>query len=372
MNIIYSDQATLMALELQIEKSQNSPAAKSLMVLCCDANNYDSDDFSELLQRASIPLFGGIFPGVIYNSSKCEKGFLVAELPWDIHLGIIQNISSSDTNIEEELQEILPDFLPVKTIITFVDGFSSRINSLIESVFAIFGLDYNYIGGGAGSLSLVQKPCLLTNEGLLQDAAIFAGIVVQSGIGVRHGWNYISGPHKATSVEGNKILQIDYQPAFDVYKQIVEQHADAVLTVENFFEIAKAYPFGISKLDTEQVVRDPLQVRNDGAIICVGEIAAGSYINVLTGQQQSLIEAAGEAITDAFGDISEPPENFVFFIDCISRVLFLEKEFSLELANVSSRAGELPVIGALSIGEIANNRKEYLEFYNKTSVIGCL
>jgi hypothetical protein len=29
----------------------------------------------------------------------------------------------------------------------------------------------------------------------------------------------------------------------------------------------------------------------------------------------------------------------------------------------------VPWIGACSIGEIANNRKDYLEFYNKTSVV---
>jgi len=56
------------------------------------------------------------------------------------------------------------------------------------------------------------------------------------------------------------------------------------------------------------------------------------------------------------------------FIDCISRVLFLDDSFPLELQAVHER--QLPLIGALTIGEIANSGKDYLDFYNKTAVVG--
>ena len=60
--------------------------------------------------------------------------------------------------------------------------------------------------------------------------------------------------------------------------------------------------------------------------------------------------------------------GFHMFIDCISRVLFLEKDFEKELAAVYDP--KYPLFGALTIGEIANNKHDYLEFYNKTSVVG--
>jgi hypothetical protein len=50
--------------------------------------------------------------------------------------------------------------------------------------------------------------------------------------------------------------------------------------------------------------------------------------------------------------------------------LFLEKNFAYELEAVHD--GQMPLIGALTLGEIANNGKDYLEFYNKTSVVGVL
>ena len=57
-------------------------------------------------------------------------------------------------------------------------------------------------------------------------------------------------------------------------------------------------------------------------------------------------------------------------MDCISRFLFLAERFDDELAAYDHE--EVPVIGTLSMGEIANHGQEYLEFYNNTSVVAVL
>ncbi|MFC2092297.1 FIST N-terminal domain-containing protein [Bacteroidota bacterium] len=74
-----------------------------------------------------------------------------------------------------------------KHCLFFVDGFSKRISSLIDSLFNIFGLEFNYIGGGASSLDMQQNPCFFTNNGLLMDSAVLALLDIESGIGVCHG-----------------------------------------------------------------------------------------------------------------------------------------------------------------------------------------
>ena len=57
-------------------------------------------------------------------------------------------------------------------------------------------------------------------------------------------------------------------------------------------------------------------------------------------------------------------------MDCISRSICLGKRFPHEL-EVLQVTGHLQV-GALTIGEVANNGQDYLEFYNKTAVVGIL
>ena len=112
-------------------------------------------------------------------------------------------------------------------------------------------------------------------------------------------------------------------------------------------------------------------VKENGALVCVGEVPVESYVDILTGDESSLVNAARKALTLSLEAYLGPANHKVFFfIDCISRVLFLGKEFEKEIQAVYQEG--IPLIGALTLGEIANSGKDYLEFYNKTAVVGCM
>ena len=83
------------------------------------------------------------------------------------------------------------------------------------------------------------------------------------------------------------------------------------------------------------------------------------------------MNAAGKALALSLDAYHGPADKkMILFIDCISRVLFLGKEFEKEINAVYHEG--TPLIGALTLGEIANSGKDYLEFFNKTAVVGCL
>lgn len=218
---------------------------------------------------------------------------------------------------------------------------------------------------------MVSKPCLFTNEGLLMDCGILVCFEGKSGIGVSHGWQSVSGPYRVTSSDHNIIKTLDWKPAFEVYRDAIRKHSDQNITKESFFDIAKAYPFGIAKLGAERVVRDPIKAFDDDTIMCVGEVMEGAFVDILNGDANSLIKAAGNAKRLSLQALNDTAKSsMILFIDCISRVLFLEDKFKDELNEV--RSDNLPLVGACSIGEIANSGKDYLEFYNKTSVVATI
>jgi hypothetical protein len=349
----------------------NKPNIKALGIFACDDNGFEPTTLDPLLQSLPVPLFGGIFPALLHGNQKLDHGTIVMGFNEPIDVHTIPCLSKSDTDFDKLITNKKGDIAAAKTLMVFVDGFSRRIGAFIESLFNICGLDTNYLGGGTGSLSMVQKPSILTSRGLMEDAAILVGCDIESGIGVSHGWHPISGPYKVTEAENNTIRTLEWQPAFDVYRRAVETHADVSFEKMEFFDIAKAYPFGIAKLQTEWIVRDPFMKGDDDSLICVGEVREGGYVDILNGDIESLIQAAKTAYMKGMRAYQGPDNQcMTFFVDCISRVLFLQDRFAEELAAVNN--GPYPLVGMCSIGEIANNSHDYLEFYNKTAVVGIL
>lgn len=337
--------------------------AKGILVFTCDANGLTSKDLDPILKKVPVPIFGGIFPQILYKDKKYTQGTTILCFSEDTPtLHIIKNISDEETNIDKHFEVIEEDF---NTMFVFVDAFSTSIEKLIEELYFEFGLENNFIGGGAGSLSFEQKPVIITNEGLLQDSVALVTTSKSCGIGVKHGWKSIQGPYQITKADKNTIIELDYKPAFEVYKNVVEKHSSKTFNDENFFDIAKAYPFGVSKIGSEKVVRDPIAMESN-SLICVGNVKVGDYVDILNSTTNELVEAASIALNKAKEEKGEI--EITFFIDCISRVLFMEDDFQLELDAVTKDSKNL--IGAMTLGEIANTGKEYLEFYNKTAVIG--
>lgn len=336
----------------------------TLLILSADDNNYNKCVIDSLLINAKSKIMGGIFPQIIYEKKNYSIGTVICVLDDIIDVTVIQDLSMNN-NISDFIEDnIIVDTKTTNTIFVLVDGLSKNIGSVINGLFENFGLFVNYIGGGAGSLTFIQKPVIYTNEGLLEDCAQIGITKLRSSIGVKHGWEAISNPFKVTKSSKNIVLELDYKPAFEVYKEVVEFNSHLKFNNTNFFDIAKGYPLGINKLSGEMIVRDPIMTQNN-ALICVGDVAENVFVSILKGEDENLINSAKKANEEAKESVDF--DSFTLFIDCISRVLFLNDKFSDELEQVYDK--NIITFGALTLGEIANNKNHYLEFYNKTAVV---
>ncbi|EMA10046.1 FIST signal transduction protein [Haloarcula marismortui] len=317
------------------------------------------------LQNLNLPVFGGIFPELIYRGDRKETGAIICGLKTKPKVTTVSGLSDSTQKYSSSLNPDLP-IDGYKTGFVFVDAYSTRIEQFIESLFRTYSVELNYIGGGAGTLEMEQEPCLFTNDGVVEDSAVVAAVEPPIEIGVKHGWQDISGPFRVTDSSGSTIHSLDGEPAFSVYKRTVDKYASTQLTEENFFRVAKAYPFGIARMDGEKIIRDPFEMTDDGGLSCFGDVSEGEFVHILEGHPESLIQAAKQAKDATVADKADL-ESLLFF-DCISRVLYLEEKFKYELAAVKTE--DTPSVGALTIGEIANDGAGHLDYYNKTAVVG--
>lgn len=340
---------------------------ETAQILIAEHTDINIEKLIQSLNIADITFFGGVFPKIIYENDQYESGIIVLKVKNIIDIQLIHNL---DTN-----NILIPDinFNPNKdyTIITHVDGLSANISYFLSELYNKFGSDINYIGGGAGSLSLKQEPCIYTNEGLFKNVAVLVAVQTKISIGVSHGWKKLEGPLIATKTNENIIQEINWENAFVTYKNIVEKYSGQIFNSNNFFEIAKGYPFGLIKDYAEPIVRDPLVLNKKDEIICIGEVPENSIIHILKGDNTTLIKAAQKAAQASLKIGFKP--NVCFVVDCISRVLFLEDNFSDELNQVAEiikkEHAEIKIYGALSLGEISSYDKGYLEYFNKTIVV---
>jgi len=329
---------------------------KSLwLLLVAEESLFIYNDFSDAL----LDCYGAIFPEIIYDKEHYKTGVVAIELEKEPQL--IKDIQNPKLDTIE-----LSDS---ESMLVFVDGLSSHIDSFLFSLFEMIDEDTILFGGGAGKLTFEQERVIFTPEGIYQDAALLIAFDNPTRVGVKHGWEFLEGPLVATSSEKNVLKKIDYEDAFEVYKKIVQEDSGLIFNDNNFFDIAKSYPLGIVTMDNEVIVRDPIFTK-DGALILVGIMPENSIINILKGEKKHLLGAANEAAKEAY--LESENSELVFMIDCISRVLFLEESFKQEIESVHDIVKDTPIVGALTLGEIANNSKSYIDFYNKTCVVGVI
>ncbi|MGB0132381.1 FIST signal transduction protein [Dokdonella sp.] len=348
--------------------------AKSLMILASEADAWQPDQVNPWLQSLSVPVFGGIFPNIIHGAQRHTSGTLVIGFSEAVEVAVVEGLSD-EPGLEPQLQ-VLTSFLEGATsLITLVDGLSSNIESFVDSLYEILGARAPVVGGGAGCLDFVQRPSLFCPQGMIEDAALLVSLQSRIDSGIAHGWQKLEGPFLVTRSRANVLEELNFRPAFDVYRQAVEAHSGMRFSEADFFSISKTYPLGIESVDGDFLVRDPIRCV-DKHLVCVGEVPQNATVYLLKGDAPLLIASAGEAADRALRHRrarmnGEDPSSYrALAFDCISRVLFLDDRFSAELQAINSALpGVASVVGALTLGEIANSKCGAIELMNKSTVV---
>lgn len=366
MRCIYIAAKDFKSLDNHLSQLNDDQQVKSILFLMADEDQFSEECLVPLLSEVKKSIIGGVFPELIFKGERKKSGVLLLPLSFKLRTQVF-DLSGSSEDYFEQLERVQKDFIsPLGSLFVFTDTLSPNKELFIESLFNFFGINTTYIGGGAGSLRFETFPCIITNQGIHSNAAVIGWGNRKITLGVAHGWYSISDTLKVTKANGNQLESINWKPAFEVYKEIVESHSGMKFTSENFYEIAKSYPLGIEKVDAEMVVRDPFMLTNN-TLYFVDVITEGEYVKILHGDMDSLLEGASKAKELALSKLEEGMnQESIFCIDCISRVLFMKEAFGRELEAVSHKHH---ISGILSIGEIANAGESFLEIYNKTIVL---
>ena len=346
------------------------------LVLLGEERAPDLEELVAALAKTGAPFLGGIFPGLIEGDEVHGSGAVIVPLPFAHPMAAVRDLDRAQRPLPL-LDGLVPEHLDpgCGTALVLVDGLAGAIQPLLNELFSRFGGSLNFFGGGSGSLSFQPRPCIFCPQGVLENAALVAFVRRGCSLGVRHGWKPIMGPLVATRTRGPLVDELNWRPAFEVYREAVNQDSEVLLTQESFFIHSKQFPLGMEREGAESVVRDPVSVTPEGSLRCVGEVPENAVLSILKGEPRELVQAAKEASRAALDGCGGTARE-ALVADCVSRALYHGDRFREEIGAAEGELKQaLPGVvpeGMLTIGEVASIADGSLAFLNKTIVVSLL
>jgi hypothetical protein len=256
------------------------------------------------------------------------------------------------------------------TLLMLFDAMVPNVATLLDEMYLRLANRVHYAGGNAGSETFAPMPCLFDGQRLVSNGVLMVLLPGHKGAILEHG--YRAPPHTvyATSTVGNRISQIDWRPAFEVYQGLVREQFGVQITPENFYEHAVHFPFGIVRANHHVLVRIPVMQSDDGSLLCGGEVPANSVLTLLQSpvvDSHETLRVLIDGLTRMNGDTAGTD---LLLLYCAGRRLHLGlAQASSEIAAFENRSGAAQVAGALSLGEIGGSTLHgYPLFHNATLV----
>jgi hypothetical protein len=245
-----------------------------------------------------------------------------------------------------------------------------NISTLLDEFYFELANRVNYFGANAGSESFQAMPCLFDNTRLIGNGLLAVILPSHKGAVLEHGYHVAEQSFFATSTSGNRILQIDWKPAFEVYQGLVYKQFGVTINQTNFYELAVHYPFGILRASDQVVVRIPVALNENESLFCVGEVKENSVLTLLECpivDSKKTLEVLNNGITSMNGS-TKNKDILIFY--CAGRRLHLGFENAKkELSDLFDLTSASSLSGALSLGEIGGSTiQSYPSFHNATIV----
>ena len=326
--------------------------------------------------RAGVPLLGAIFPALLAGDGFVTRGgWLLRFDRMPFHLlrdGLPHDAKQAAPCMREVSAELVAHLadVPECTLFVVFDAMQPNIGTLLDELYLNLANRVHYAGVNAGSETFQPMPCLFDGERTIGGGALFMLLPGHPGAVLEHGYRAPERTVYATATEGNRIVQIDWRPAFEVYQELVREQYGVEMKRDNFYELAVHFPFGIVRANHHVVVRIPVALQDDGSLFCVGEVPANSLLTLLerpevdTQETLRVLEQGLHSTAPAHG----AGELLLFY--CAGRRMHLGlAQATAELQALQQRLPQTHIAGALSLGEIGSSSVHgYPLFHNATLV----
>jgi hypothetical protein len=226
-------------------------------------------------------------------------------------------------------------------------------------------------GGLAGDQDLFSETVVLHNqkgEKNLVVAIGFYGDKLQVGYGSMGGWDSFGVDREVTKSHSNILYELDGQPALEIYKRYLGDHA------ANLPASALLFPLNLRLQNTDtSLVRTVLSVNEEnGSMVFAGDIPQGEYVRLMKANFNRLIDGAHGAAEMSGISLRNSDADLAILISCVGRKLVLKQRVEEELETIREVFGPtVTMTGFYSYGEICPIKpfEQHCELHNQTMTI---
>jgi len=372
----YLPAVTAQALDEALARWRAACPEMGVLALLPEAEQEKVTMLQQACKSQGIPLVGGIFPALVEENAFHEQGVLLLRFDRMPHTALYPDLPKDPSALQATLDGVVAELTPhlgdgedVSLFMLF-DSMVPNIGTILDELYLRLANRVHYMGVNAGSETFQPMPCLFDGERLVQNGMLVMLLEPHRGAILEHGYEVPEQMITATSTEGNRIQQIDWRPAFEVYQEMAREQYGVEVTRENFYQYGVHFPFGIVRANGIIVVRIPVALEEDGSLFCVGEVPSNAVLTLLRAPAVDSVHTL-DTVAQGLAELNGPLDGReVLLFYCAGRRLHLGIDAAVEeLRGLQERTVAGRISGALSLGECGSTTQwGYPLFHNATLV----
>jgi len=267
-------------------------------------------------------------------------------------------------------------------VLVISDGLNVNGSELVKGLVAALPSGVRVTGGLSADGARFQKTVVCCDSGAREKKVKVVGFYgnrLKIGCASMGGWDTFGPDRRVTRAKGNVLYELDGQPALDLYKTYLGEHAQGLPASGLLF------PLCVRNAESTEgvvgVVRTILAVNEaDGSMTFAGDIPEGSYARLMRANFDGLIDGAQGAAQATCGESGAGggggggdlhAAQLAILISCVGRKLVLKQRVEEEVEAVQDVLGERAVLaGFYSYGEISPfTATARCELHNQTMTV---
>jgi len=293
--------------------------------------------------------------GEISGGTVSDDGLVATGLAFDHGRVELAAARLTDATTGSELGVQLARQLPPAGLVhalVLSEGLKINGSALVAGMVSALPPGVAVTGGLSGDGARFERTAVCLDGPTPSEQVVAIGLYgtgVRVGVGSRGGWDPFGPERRITRSAGNVLFELDGEPALDLYKRYLAEHA-AGLPASGLL-----FPLAIRSATSEPIVRTILGVDEVmRSLTFAGDVPEGYRARLMRANFERLVDGASSAAQTSLGTGPPDAPDLAILISCVGRKLVLKQRTEEEVEAVRDTLGASTVIsGFYSYGEIA-------------------